>query len=120
MHLKKESRILILSRIENSITGVVLRGILGIENSIVFDDCHALQRFLSSKKGLAGEINYIIYFEDICKEFLSRDHRVISVDDINSDEIRNIVIETYRIINIAKLRFLRMKIVEGGIAKQSK
>ncbi|ADM27867.1 hypothetical protein Igag_1053 [Ignisphaera aggregans DSM 17230] len=112
MHLKKESRILILSRIENSIIGIVLRGILGIENSIVFNDCHTLQGFLSSKKGLAGEINYIILFEDICREMLSSDHRVISIDDINDNEIRNTVIEIYRIINIAKLKFLRMKIVE--------
>lgn len=111
MHIKKESRILVLDRIEDSIIGVVLRGILGIENSIVFDNCDDLQKFLFSRKGLAGEINYIISFGDICKEILSNDQRAISIDSIDDKEVRNIVTEIHRIISITKLRFLSMKIL---------
>jgi hypothetical protein len=45
MHLKKESRILIVNRIDNAIVGVVLRGVVGIEDVVVFRDCTYLVNF---------------------------------------------------------------------------
>jgi hypothetical protein len=45
MQLKKESRILIVDRINNVVVGVVLRGIVGIEDIVVFSDCNHLINF---------------------------------------------------------------------------
>ena len=45
MLLKRESRLLVIDRIGCWIIGIVVRGVLGIENAIVLSNCNELLNF---------------------------------------------------------------------------
>ncbi|MDK6029493.1 hypothetical protein QPL79_08965 [Ignisphaera sp. 4213-co] len=52
MHLKKESRILIVDVLNDKVIGVVLRGLAGIEETIILSDCEALKNFCIANRVL--------------------------------------------------------------------
>jgi len=45
MHLKKESRILVVEKIDNAVAGAVIRGVAGVEDIVAFSDCVHLINF---------------------------------------------------------------------------
>ncbi|MEL9939743.1 MAG: hypothetical protein QW632_00450 [Ignisphaera sp.] len=45
MQLKKESRIFVVDALDDEIIGFVIRGLIGIEDAVIFKDCDALENF---------------------------------------------------------------------------
>jgi hypothetical protein len=110
VHLKKESRILIIDKFNSFIIGLVIRGIAGIENSVVFKSCNELYNFLMKGVGIAGEVNYIILRSDICKEIQSDfKTKIITIDDIKDKELINEIKETFKIIHVLLLKYIIAK-----------
>lgn len=110
VHLKKESRILIIDKFSSFIIGLVIRGIAGIENSVVFRSCNELHSFLMKGVGIAGEVNYIILRSDICKEIQSDfKTKIIAIDDIKDKELINEIKETFKIIHVLLLKYIITK-----------
>lgn len=110
VHLKKESRILIIDKFSSFIIGLVIRGIAGIENSVVFRSCNELHNFLMKGVGIAGEVNYIILRSDICKEIQSDfKTKIITIDDIKDKELINEIKETFKIIHVLSLKYIITK-----------
>lgn len=106
MHLKRESRILVLDRISDKIIAIVIRGYAGIEDTILLDNCIELDNFLKSRKGISGEINYILE-NTICPEL---NHKTISISSIKDRNIIKAIEETLKILNIVKSKLTQLKI----------
>ncbi len=106
MYLKKETRILIIDKLDNFIIGLIIRGIAGIENSVVFKDCNELSSFLSRGMGVAGEINYIIINNDTCAELkLNPKAKIISINHIEDEELLTEIKEVLKILQILSLKY---------------
>lgn len=105
MKLKKETRILVLDRINNDkIIAVVLRGSAGIESIILINNCKKLTEFLELKKGVAGEINYVLE-NNICEVGI----KTISIMNIKNREILRTIEEVMKIIKKIKISLLYLK-----------
>lgn len=106
MHLKKESRILVISKLSRFIVGLVIRGVEGVENSVLFRDCDELYNFLSQGLGLAGEINYIISSNNLCVEVLQHQKvKTISLDDVKDRQLLAEIREILRVLQIVSLKY---------------
>lgn len=107
MYLKKETRILIIDRLDNFIIGLVVRGIAGIENSIIFKNCNELYSFLMQKTGIAGEVNYIMLNRDICTELKLALPNIknITVSDVKDGELLAEIKEVLRILHSLALKY---------------
>ncbi|MEL9939742.1 MAG: hypothetical protein QW632_00445 [Ignisphaera sp.] len=69
------------------------------------------RKFLKSKRGLAGEINYIIDLTGKCQYKSVSIGRIIKIDDIEDDQLRNVVNNVIDVIKLIKVRLLVMKTV---------
>ncbi|MCS7110761.1 MAG: hypothetical protein N3D82_05475 [Ignisphaera sp.] len=106
MHLKRESRILIVGRLNDFIVGLIIRGIAGIENSVLFKNCSELYRFLSQGIGLAGEVNYIILNDVVCTEPVPHQRvKSISIDDVEDERLLAEIKEALKIMHTVSLRY---------------
>jgi hypothetical protein len=45
MRLKKESRVIVIDKVNNIIVGIVLRGVKGVEDVLAFNSCNDLINF---------------------------------------------------------------------------
>ncbi len=67
--MKREKRVLVLVRVSSRIVGVLIRGVMGIEYVGIFDSCSELINFLSSKRGVAGEVNALLDIGSDCGDY---------------------------------------------------
>lgn len=106
MNLKKEVRLLLIDEIEGYIVAIVIRGYAGIEGAIVFENCLKLLDALRSKKGLLAEVNYIIE-TNVCGDLGFKSIPLTAIED---KSILKAVIETKKMVLLAKLRFVQLKV----------
>lgn len=105
MSLKKESRLLLIDRVDDHIVALVIRGSAGVENILVFDNCLELQKMLELRKGIMAEVNYVVE-NSVCENI---NYRTISLSLVRDRDVIEAVKEASKIILIAKLRFTEIK-----------
>jgi len=64
---------------------------------------------LHSKQGIAGEINYIIDLTSKCVDIKLSGMKIISIDDVENSQLREVIIDVVNAINLIKIKFLRIK-----------
>lgn len=110
MHLKKETRILIIDKLDDFVIGLIIRGIAGIENSIVFKDCNELYNFLNRGIGIAGEINYIMINNDTCTKLkLNPKIKIIDINSIKDEELLTEIKEVLKTLQTLSLKYIIYK-----------
>ncbi len=64
--VKAESRILVLTQpLKGIYIGIVLRGATGLENVLPIYKCREITEFLAARRGIAGEIRYAYFADDV-------------------------------------------------------
>lgn len=105
MDLKKETRILVIDRLDRYIVAAVVRGFSGVEGIILVDSCLELHNMLESRKGIAAEVNYILE-NDVCGDM---GFRALKLDSIRDRDIVKALQETIRILSASKAKLTQLK-----------
>lgn len=106
MNIKKESRLLLLSELDNNIVVAVVRGYAGIEGTALYNDCDDLREALKSGRGLLAEVNYVISNYNICGEL---GLRTISLNEIEDEDLLKAIKEVANMLLKVKLRYALLK-----------
>jgi len=81
--MKRESRILIINKANRGIYGIVIRGVLGFEDFMMFGTCQELRVFLAERRGIFGEIVYIVPLDRELSRCLDGLHiRILSSEEL--------------------------------------
>jgi len=111
--LKKESRILAITKVNQLYIGVVLRGVKGFENIVLFSSCKEIHDFLKSRRDIAGEISYLIEIDSDCNTILAQ-LKLPGLHLLDSSSIPNMlkshIDEAIRIARLVGIRMLELQI----------
>ncbi len=99
--MKKESRILVLSRIDSSLIAIVLRGIAGIEHVLLVDSCNDILDLIVRGKSFGGEIKYLLDVDGVCPEIAKM---LVPIDEKSLEIYRDSIENAFRIIEELRLR----------------
>lgn len=106
MRLKKETRMLLVDRLDDKIVAIVIRGYAGVESIIALDSCPDLNELLRSRKGIAAEVNYVLE-NSICRDLAVK---TIALSEVEDEDIVKAVEEAMRIASVARARYARLRI----------
>jgi len=102
--MKRESRILIIDKANKGIYGIVIRGVLGFEDFMMFRTCRELRVFLAERKGIFGEIVYVVPLDrelSQCLDGLSV--RVLNNDELCKEAGKQLCETLHRSLNLLKM-----------------
>jgi len=102
--MKRESRVLVLDSVNGLLLCVVLRGELGIEHVMAFNSCRSLIDRMLSKRGVWGEVTYLVTLSDACSQELSR----VGLRQLDPSKIPSELIDQVKVIKNAVARSLDM------------
>lgn len=112
MRLKKESRILVIDSVEGYVAALVLRGVVGVEEGLVFDNCSELVEFIERGRDVAGEINYLVDLNNVCRELNVRTRvgkaKKLVPNDLDDPEIRESIKEADKVFKILKAKLVAL------------
>jgi len=76
---------------------------------------HLSSKFLKGKRGIAGEINYIIVEkDDICNLKENFTKMIISIDMVNDIEIANVIRNVITFLELVKLRLFKVSMLRSS------
>jgi len=112
--MKPESRILVITQPLGGIyVGIVVRGVMGLEDVLPIDTCKNIAMFIESRRKIAGEIKYVYVANDVdegCRRLFQELHnrnivKVVSAEFL-PQQLRRAVLEAESVAKLIAYRFI--------------
>jgi len=102
--MKRESRILIIDKANRGIYGIVIRGVLGFEDFMMFGTCRELRSFLAERRGIFGEIVYLVPLDRELSRCLDGLHiRVLNSEELCKEAGKQLCEALHRSLTILRM-----------------